>query len=101
LSGASNSSKLKCSSSLLSLQQLLDLDSIPQARTEAAAALAAASAEGADAEASEVPAIREKLLQLRSFYSQVFQPGVGRLRFVISCTGGAVPVQHTHPAVLG
>jgi hypothetical protein len=44
-----------------------------EARTEAVAAAAAPNqADDADAETSDAPAIREKLLQLRGFYSQVF-----------------------------
>jgi hypothetical protein len=43
-----------------------------EARSEAVAAVAAAAqAESADSDSSDAPAIREKLLQLRGFYSQV------------------------------
>jgi len=46
--------------------------SIQQLKTEARSeAAAAAAAEGGEPETSEAPAIREKLLQLRGFYSLV------------------------------
>jgi hypothetical protein len=51
-----------------------------EARTEAVVAAAPNQADGADAEASDAPAIREKLLQLRGFYSQVFS-----VSFCLSC----------------
>jgi hypothetical protein len=74
-----------------------------EARSEAVAAVAAAAeannADSADNDTSDAPAIREKLLQLRGFYSQVllFQHSFSNLKPVIIPPGCPVPLQHPHP----
>jgi hypothetical protein len=90
-----------------------------EARSEAAAAAAAASAsqeDSADAETSDAPAIKEKLLQLRGFYSQVvcrvhhrtlaiaalcLRPNAAAQSFTPALhpcpPGRPLPLQHPHP----
>ncbi len=68
-----------------------------EARSEAAAAAAAAAAEGGEPETSEAPAIREKLLQLRGFYSLV-RGGGGAADAAAAADGDAN--SHLHQVVL-